>query len=157
MYHYRVYLEDLLLYNEDVKKTRMVNQGWSSDVVGKYNHHTNFGWRTRRAKFIAYDYAKDGSRLPIDVFKDGPVTYYGPLKTNLEGCKQGLIPNTSFSVELLFNDQDFVIWQPLQCKGDYMLRIDTCRMSCLSAQLNYDIFNHLEAQLATKAAIYNYR
>ena len=156
-YHYRAYLENLLHYDSESKKCQLSTVGWCLDTVGQFDSIDNEGWQARRAKFIQYDQDAAGAALDKDIFRDSPVTYYGPLLTNLENCKQGLIPNTECTIEIFWNNPDFCIWQPPETLGDYMLKIEYCYIEVYKGTLNWDILNRLEAELASKAAMYHYR
>lgn len=155
-YHYRAFLTDFLDNSEDVKRTQLSSQGWDSDKVGYFDSSTNGGWLNRRSRFLKYD--KSGNdKLTMPPFRSDGATFIGKLKTNMEYCRQGLVPYTSVMIEITFSPEDFPIWSPSGVSTDYMLFYEKCTLFVAVGQLNKDINLHLEHHLARKAAIYYYR
>jgi hypothetical protein len=91
-------------------------------------------------------------------FRDDAVTFIGRLKTNLEQCDQGLIPETNWYLKLEFNKENFYMWKPSTGElKNYMLKIESCHIYVPMAQLNIKILNVLNAALKKEPAQYNYR
>ena len=150
-------------YSEEAKKTSLNCQGWESDHPGLYNSISNGGWLKRRAKFIKYE-RKLGSEIGTEQqeFRSDPVSFVGKLRTNWENLQQGLVPNTSFTVTLLFTHPDFAVWSPpvgtsSHPTQEFKLQVDSCELYVPVAQLNLTINNHLQQAMNHKAAVYFFR
>ena len=140
----------------DTKKCALFGQGWDSDLPGHFNSVANGGWLNRRARFVEKDKTASGTAVPVE-FRDDPITYCGRLKTNLEQCQQGLIPETAWQLDIWFNKEDFCIWSPKSVTQQYMLKIESCFVYVPMAQLNVDILRILNSELNKEPALYHYR
>ena len=90
-------------------------------------------------------------------FRSDGVTFIGKLKTNLEYCRQGLVPYTSVMIDITFAPEDFPIWSPHGVTQEHIMFYESCTLYVTKGQLNKEINLHLEAHLAHKAAMYYYR
>ena len=90
-------------------------------------------------------------------FRDDGVTYTAKLKTNLEQCSQGLIPETGWQLDIYFNKENFYIWSADSVTLKYMLKIESCYIYVPMAQLNVDILRILNSELTKEPATYHYR
>lgn len=155
-YMYRAYLEDLLDYDEEAKKTTLFSAGWDSDRAGYFDSPLNGGYINRRARFVHHDKSATGTAIPVQ-FRDDPITYTGRLKTNLQQCQQGLVPETGWKLEIFFNTEDFYIWKPATEVLYYMLKFESCYVYVGMAQLNMEILRILNSEMNKEAALYHYR
>ncbi len=151
----------MLDYSE-ATKGEMTTQGWESDVVGHFNSPLNAGWLKRRSKFLQFERSK-GKELTYaeQKYRSDPVVFVGSLRTNWESCTQGLVPNSSLTIQIKFTDPDFAVWSQKPTDGSeaiqYKLEVAKCELYVGVAQLNMPINNHLQSALNHGPAVYYYR
>jgi hypothetical protein len=157
-YQYVSYLNDILDYNDEVKRTQLAPQGYEADEVGQFDSHNNTGWKNRRARFLQYDNRK-GVTLSEEPFREDAVTFIGRLHTNLMHCKQGLVPYTTMLIDLEFTkSDDFPIWCPAGLvSAEYKLVVEQCVLYVPVAKLNAAIDKALTDKMSKDKAGYYYR
>ncbi|KAJ6642656.1 Pre-mRNA cleavage complex 2 protein Pcf11, partial [Pseudolycoriella hygida] len=107
-YPYRAYIENLLNYSSESKKTHLTSGVWADDTAGHMDAVTNdnAGFKTRRAL------TKDN--------KD--VEMYGPLHCDLFNVDKYLLSGVDMAIKLQRADQSFHIMGTSDAQGTFELK-----------------------------------
>jgi hypothetical protein len=154
-YAYKAYLNQLIEYNHEVKRTQLRLQGWEDDSVGAFDDSANAGFLVRQSYFVKS--AKTVGEQQTLTFRSDPVTFFGVLDTDIQELHQGLIPETPWELHIDFAENRGF---PLLAYGsgvNYRLRISDCRIHVWMGLLNEKICSDIQHGLNKKAAKYYFR
>ena len=115
--------------------------------MGAYDSMKNQGWRNRRCRFMQSD--KNGSETSAFKYRDDATTFIGRLHTQMEHCKQGLIPNQGWAIVIEFAKSDFMIHVPPDTRqtDKYQFHIEECVLYVPVAKLNAEISRSISQSL----------
>jgi hypothetical protein len=149
-YPYKAYISNCLSYNNAVKATHLVTQGWYSDLVSFGPDAGNSGHESRRTQFHEnYDLGKP--------FRRTGVTLFGRLLHDLVSCETGLPPQTKIKIELDRSKDEFFLMCPETDKEKYKVRINHILLYVPVAQLSMQVYNEFSAIYSKEPIAIHYR
>lgn len=141
LYHYKVYLENLINFSEDVKRSSMNSFGWYEEGVGKTDRKNSEGWKERR-----------------DLFTDGKIVEFSaPLYADIFQQPNLLLSGMEFEVNVYPHETRFLVEVPEGFTGDVQLELLSIKLYVTFVDLHPGVALELEKRLAIEPAKYPLR
>ena len=153
-YAYKAFFANLFSYSNEVKNCQLNSVGFYTELCGHPDPTTDYsvngGYYGRNALFRKnYDqekpYSKDGTK------------FFGRLCLDFNGLDSGLPPGTKVQIQLVKNNDSFML---LKQKGDtenYQLKITHINLYVPIAQVSAPIFGEINSLFTTKSVALHYR
>jgi hypothetical protein len=162
-YGVKSYLHNLLNFNAEAKDTWMETSGWTKDIADAFNY---FGKKIDPALLkdhntyypnTGYEARKNLFRTPAgDDWLDTSITLLGPMHTDLDSTKTGLINRLGCQITLTQQKPEFY----LLCDDpqvDAVLQIISAKIHIKLINIEPKIYDQVIQKLDHTPAIYNYR
>lgn len=138
LYSQYAYLENLLHFPEESKKSSMSAYGWYHENKGKTNAPKTDGWQARRDLFVGGKTVEFSAPLYADFFQQ-------PLF---------LLNNMELDFEIRPRDPRFLVNAPKEFKGAVILTMESIRLYCTFADLHPGVSLEIEKRLESEPARY---
>lgn len=152
-YPYKAYIANVLSYPDEVKNCQLSTNGFYKDLSGHFansEYDNNDGASFRNKHFrVNFDenkpYSPKGAR------------FFGRLHLDLSSIETGLPFGSKVRIELVKNNDAFVINREPNDTENYKIDITDCYLYLPIAQLSASVYNELSNVLKNKSAALHFR
>jgi len=134
-YPIKAFIETVLTYGQDAKKTHLTLDGWEADEVGSENKYTeNDGWVKRKKRIIGKNYH-----------------FSMILHADFIQMERFLIPNTNINIKLIRNSDDYSM---MSATSIAKVEFKSLRLSVHKIRIADEFNQAILANLNKEVAIY---